>query len=60
MQADAAALMAVHEAEVSDAWVEEDGFRRGCDAPAYDTGKELHDVISSGRSLTMSPVVQVA
>ena len=22
-----------------------------------DTGKELHDVISSGRSLTMSPVV---
>jgi hypothetical protein len=35
MQADAAALMAVHEAEVSDAWVEEDGFRRGCDAPAY-------------------------
>jgi hypothetical protein len=40
MQADAAALytlMAVHEAEVSDAWVEEDGTGAGpgSDAAAY-------------------------
>jgi len=37
MQADAAALMAVHEAEVSDVWVEKDGTGAGpgSDAGAY-------------------------
>ena len=39
MQADAAALMAVHEAEVSDAWVEEDGTGAGRGSDAGACGK---------------------